>query len=123
MMLATEECAMGVREVSTLVGGQATSHAPMKVSNCGCVLAVAVVGEGLVFWAIRDAPGCWARLFGRHCAPWSDFGRLEGHLGGPPLQRRGRRDEAPWVCTSADVRNSSCGLSYLDCVVIGPHSQ
>ena len=48
---------MGVREVSTLVGGQATSHAPMKVSNCGCVLAVAVVGEGLVFWG--DSRRTW----------------------------------------------------------------
>ena len=103
MMLATEECAMGVREVSTLVGGQATSHAPMKVSNCGCVPAVAVAGEGLVSWAIRDAPLRWVRLIVRHCTPWSDFGRSEGHLGGPPLQRRGRRDEAPWVCTRADV--------------------
>ena len=103
---------MGVREVSTLVGGQATSHAPMKVSNCGCVLAVAVVGEGLVSWAIQDAPRCWARLFGRHCAPWSDFGRLEGHLSGPPLQRRGRRDEAPWVCTSADVLYSFSSHNY-----------
>ena len=111
MMLATEEYAMGVRKVSTLVGGQATSHAPMKVSNCGCVLAVAVVGEGLVSWAIRDAPLCWVRLFVRHRAPWSDFGRSEGHLGGPPLQRRGRRDEAPWVCTRADV-------SFLEAIPI-----
>ena len=86
MVLVTEECAVGVRKVSALVGGQVTSHAPMKVSNCGCVPAVAVAGEGLVSWAIRDAPLRWVRLIVRHCTPWSDFGRSEGHPGGPPLQ-------------------------------------
>ena len=108
MVLVTEECVVGVRKVSSLVGGQVTSHAPMKVSNCGCVPAVAVAGEGLVSWAIRDAPLRWVRLIVRHCTPWSDFGRSEGHPGGPPLQRRGRRDEAPWVCTSADVSFFCC---------------
>jgi len=109
MVLVTEECVVGVRKVSALVGGQVTSHAPMKVSNCGCVPAVAVAGEGLVSWAIRDAPLRWVRLIVRPCTPWSDFGRSEGHLGGPPLQRRGRRDEAPWVCTRADDPFSALG--------------
>ena len=36
MLLVTEECVVGVRKVSALVGGRVTSHAPMKVSNCGC---------------------------------------------------------------------------------------